>query len=71
MLTGEGSGAAFTQDGRTRHIAADGEDYECVDLLSDVLYNLRDKAKRHVFFTGRPLAAKLEVGLETAPKMKY
>jgi len=53
-----------TRLSRRRHLAAseasNQEDYESVAFLSEVLVNLRDKAERHVFFTGRPLAAQLK-----------
>jgi len=66
------------QDERKRHVtsptdaeaaeeAEAEEDPESLEYLADVLRNLRGKAQRHVFFTGRPLAAQVrclvDVGL--------
>lgn len=54
------------QDERKRHVASPTEaeeaeeaDPESLEYLAGVLRNLRGKAQRHVFFTGRPLAAQV------------
>jgi hypothetical protein len=70
------TGVCVGQDERKRHVTsptevkaeqAEEQDPESLEYLAGVLRNLRGKAQRHVFFTGRPLAAQVrglvDVGL--------